>query len=141
MLSVGSTGTRYGMTAAQLAAFDVVILGLGPSEFHGGDCVGSDEQMMARVAALIPACTLTCHPPVDTAHRAWWNGYHVTHPPLTHFARNRNIVIASTVLVATPQQAEDPGFGGTWYTYNFARKKQKRVILIQPDGVVRDSGA
>lgn len=78
-------------------------------------------------------------PPTLQAHRAFWQGYHKTFEPLTYFARNRRIVDMSDVLVATPPTPTNPGNGGTWYTYEYARKKNKRTILIVPDGTIYDS--
>ncbi len=130
---MGFTGTRAGMTFFQKVTFAHLRNELDMTEFHHGDCVGADAEAHDLVVGGGPPATIHVHPPVDAAHRAWKRG-DVEHKPLTHFARNRRIVLACDVLVGASVSAERLTSGGTWYTIDFARKLGKRTIVIWPDG-------
>jgi hypothetical protein len=58
-------------------------------------------------------------------------------PQLTHFARNRNIVDASDILIVIPYQDEWQPSGGTWYTHDYAVKKGVLVVIIELSGTMR----
>jgi hypothetical protein len=115
------------------------------TEIHHGDCVGADEEFDNTVVTTLKQDTVirVIHPPVDTEHQANMaaknNGFYketIISVPQTHLKRNRNVVEATDILIATPEQESDPGWGGTWYTYNHARKHDKPTYLIQPSGNV-----
>lgn len=55
-------------------------------------------------------------------------------PAKTHFARNRDIVDASNVLVAAPYNDYEESKGGTWYTINYARGKGLWLAIVWPSG-------
>ncbi len=56
-----------------------------------------------------------------------------------YLARNRDIVNAADVLIAGPGGMEEIMRSGTWATVRYARKKQKPVIIVYPNGeVVRE---
>ena len=136
-MRVGFTGTRYGMTDEQKVRFASLLATLGATEFHHGDCVGADDQA-AAMASCNPKCRIICHPPVDVTHRAYNKKSHEIRPPKTHFARNRDIVNETDILIATPLQAEHQSQGGTWYTIDFAMKMGKVVHIICPDGRIKE---
>lgn len=137
-MKVGVTGTRDGMTDAQEEAFGSLLEQLQPSEFHHGDCIGVD----ARAASIAFDGTIPVHvhPPVDETRRAFFQSRHM-HEPKTHFARNRDIVDETDVLIVVPKQATWQAFGGTWYTHDYAAKRGKRIIIVWPDGTVREGAA
>ena len=57
------------------------------------------------------------------------------HEPRQYHERNRNIVDATDILVATPKENKGDIYrGGTWYTINYAVSKGKPVYIIWPDG-------
>ena len=134
MKRVGFTGTRNGMTEAQKEAVRRELR--GADTFHHGDCVGADAE--AHRIARVQRIPVVIHPPVDQAHRAFCEDYDGMHPQKTHFARNRDIVDACDVLIATPWQTREPvpSKGGTWYTVGYARKKQKPIVIVWPDGSI-----
>lgn len=148
---IGFTGTRNGMTQAQKDSLFGIIDYFGcfkgtVTEIHHGDCVGADEEFDNAVTGTLKPGTVTrvIHPPVDTEHQArcaekdssTFYKETILSVPQTHLKRNRNVVEASDILIATPEQDSDPGWGGTWYTYNYARKHDKPTYLIQPSGNV-----
>ena len=129
-IKIGITGTRSGMTEhqfSQLRAF----LSQYPAgtEFHHGDCVGVD------VEAATLAETLGFHVvshPGPGGHLQAGHKSHEVRESQTHFKRNRNIVDSTEVLVVIPFQAEWQPNGGTWYTHDYAVKKEKPVIIMFP---------
>lgn len=139
-MDVGSTGTRKGMNLAQATAFEVVIIGLAPTVFRGGDCVGADKQMMEFVRRALPACKLVGHLPTIGSHRAYFDGYHEVRPARPYHVRNRDIVDECRVLIGCPASLDRQLYGGTHYTIDYARKVGRRVIVIAPDGTISDSG-
>lgn len=143
---IGFTGTRRGMTKAQNYAFSELVWKLKPVHFHHGACVGSDTEAAMLVERQGAASSIIAHPGrsatgVDNAllSKAALDASNVELPTNTHFARNRDIVDASDVLIATPWQIERPAKGtggGTWYTIEYAERLGKRTYIIWPDGKV-----
>lgn len=106
-------------------------------DFHHGDCVGADAQAH-DLAGRVNAKRIV-HPPVDNTHRAWVSFYDEIREPKSHFARNRDIVDETDVLIAAPPYMDDitkDTRGGTAYTVNYARKRGKPVYIVRPDGSV-----
>jgi hypothetical protein len=140
-LKAGFTGTRRGMTLPQAKAFVRVVCALpGLAEFHHGDCVGADDEAAAAVHAL-GRVTIVAHPPTDEALRAFNAHAAETRPPRPYLERNRAIVDATDVLVATPAEAAERRRSGTWSTVRYARGLGRRVVLVLPDGRVCDEPA
>lgn len=132
---IGFTGTRFGMKAAQLDAYRrrfIALDGAHSLEFHHGDCIGADAE--AHDIAIGRGTTIVIHPPIKTKHRAWKEQAGVLLPPQSHFARNRAIVDACDLLIATPKDPVWQPRGGTWYTIDYACKQKKPLWVIWPDG-------
>lgn len=143
-MNIGFTGTRRGMTEHQMAAFSQLMSEVFQlSSFHHGDCVGADDEaanIMSEIRSYSDMDTrnwkIVCHPPVDESHRAFNTHHDEAMGPRTHFARNREIVDACDMLVVVPMDTERQDRGGTWYTHDYAVKKNKKVVIIWPDGRV-----
>lgn len=131
-MKVGFTGTRTGMTSAQSDQVAYVLNLLGVTEFHHGDCVGADAE--AHELARARGAYVVIHPPVDEIHRAFCRYADETLPALTHFARNREIVKNTEVLVAAPPAMVELTQGGTWHTINYGKKQLRDVYICWPDG-------
>jgi len=136
---IGITGTRSGASDGQLASLGhlmgSVIVREPTVELHHGDCVGVDIQ--AAVIASRVGIHTVCHPPVDESLRAHHNSDTIL-PQLNHFARNRNIVDACNLLIVIPYQDEWQPRGGTWYTHDYAVKKNlSDVATIEQSGMIR----
>lgn len=127
----GFTGTRHGMTEEQLQA--VIGLAFGFSEIHHGDCVGADFDMhrIARAGGR----RIVAHPPSDPRLRAWSYANEVL-PVKPYLDRNRDIVDASSFLIATPAEMTEQTKGGTWYTVRYARSQGKHIVIVWPDGAI-----
>jgi len=141
MYKVGFTGTQKGMTDSQKLIFDAVIIELdsiGFAEFHHGDCVGADKDAHDSVLALAkyldsPVKTVL-HPPKKKAKRAFCSADE-SRKPLSYLARNQEIVNSVDIIVATPAEKKEIVRSGTWATIRRARKQDKPVLIINPDGV------
>lgn len=131
---IGFTGTRHGMSERQRAEFEKLIIKYRPTEFRHGDCIGADDQaatMVYRLAAEINfTCEIVGHAPVDEAHRAFNKYTYVWRAPKRHFARNRDIVAESEILIAAPITDVPQMFGGTWYTIGQGKKKGMKIHIL-----------
>lgn len=138
------TGTREGMTIDQWATFGILVsefwsFQTGPFEWHDGDCVGADSQAHQTIAKLklmgLPV-ELHGHPCNLDSFRAW-NEYDVTHEIRPPLVRNRVMVDASDLVIATPKEFEDvPRGSGTWATIRYARLKGRPLVVVWPDASV-----
>ncbi len=134
---IGFTGTRHGMNERQRELVRFYLKELKTKLLRHGDCIGADAEAHAIADSL--GMNIIIHPPVDEAHRAFCHspeggGSLLIEIAKRHFARNRDIVNLSNILVACPVDNERQKFGGTWYTYDYALKQRKPVICIYPDG-------
>lgn len=117
-MSVGFTGTRAGMTEAQMETLRKYLVMFraqyGP-EFRHGVARGSDLQAeaLAIVIGYIP------------------ERFHAGDDPL---ARNRVIVDGSDIMFATPQQHNEIQRSGTWATIRYTNRIARPGITIWPDG-------
>jgi len=136
-MKAGFTGTRFGMTEAQKTSFKSLAFQLGFEQFDHGDCVGSDDESAKMLHEVLPECRIVVHPPVDEELRAFNIG-HETKEPKTHFARNRDIVNDTDILIATPFTNQRETRGGTWFTVDYAEKHGKTVYIIWPDGKIEN---
>lgn len=140
-MKLGFTGTRAGMKPKQAATFSSWINKhkAAIAEFHHGDCVGSDVEAAERVALQTKAAIHTRPGKVD-AMRAHFDHPRATIYPAKDFmARNRDIVDATDVLLATPAELAETLRGGTWSTIRYARKSGKRVVIVNINGEINDS--
>lgn len=142
-MKVGFTRTRAGLQAAQRAAlgtFLLMDLSERVTEFVHGSCQGADVQA-ARLARHIfdAGCRIVARPGPDGDPCRDESGVDdETMPGKNHFARNRDIVLATELLVACPPCKPMPPSGGTLYTVKFARKQKRPLVIIWPDGSIDD---
>lgn len=134
-MKLGFTGTRFGMTDEQKAVIRSLFATINRVELHHGDCVGADAD--AHEIARQLGGHVVIHPPVSESHRANCAGDELR-ARKTHFARNRDIVQETKILIATPFTMQEEDRGGTWYTVNYARKVGRWLIIIWPDGSVKE---
>lgn len=144
MIDVGFTGTRFGMSPEQHQSvtriLDETFMALGIRGHHG-DCIGADKEFhgICRQLQLWSrpngGVSMVGHPPVDNENRAWCV-FDVMHAPLTHMKRNKAIVDAVSVMIATPYEERELQYGGTWKTVGFARKATRPLFLVWRDGRV-----
>lgn len=129
---IGFTGTRAGMSFAQLRTVKRLLSEIGTSETHSGDCIGADADFMECVDQMNGVYSVG-HPPNKRALRAFCH-YQFTQPPRGYLERNRDIVDAAQLLIACPDSHREIPRSGTWYTVRYARSKNKPIIIVFPDG-------
>lgn len=135
-MNIGVTGTRSGCTKEQLNTLKKILKiyvsnNTQKTNFHHGNCVGVDTES-AEIAKEI-GYHIICHPPIKTDLIGSFNSDEYREPK-SYFNRNRQIVDECELLIVVPYQSERQTSGGTWYTYDYAIKKNKKIILITPDG-------
>jgi hypothetical protein len=134
---VGFTGTREGMALAQYRRLIGWIRGQTIAQFHHGCCVGADEEAFDLVATFTKA-EIHAHPSTlrsMTSNTALL-GSHVKHSVQLPLTRNRDIVMACDILLATPLQETEELRSGTWATIRYAWKTGKPVRVFWPDGTI-----
>lgn len=129
-MKVGITGTREGATAYQLREIRLVLSALKGTEFHHGDCLGVDEQA-AKIAREL-GYKIVCHPPTSDYLRAHF-AYDECREPAGYLKRDRAIVDGCEVLIVVPLHTEWQPKGGTWYTHDYAVKRNKPFMIIWPE--------
>jgi hypothetical protein len=136
---VGVTGTRHGMSEHQKELVTIMMFHLAMTRptvyFHHGDCVGVDIEV-ATIAHRL-SMNVICHPPMDPTHRGWFPDNYFSYEDKTHFARNRDIVDAVDLLLVVPLTTEHQKTGGTWYTHDYAIKKNVplKIFPREPSGL------
>lgn len=152
MTRLGFTGTRSGMSPAQMVRMAEIIEGLngpgilyglgGPiAEVHHGDCVGADAEFdeICRERGVR-----------RVAHPGLWQGEPSDYrahcaadeirEPREYRDRNRDIVDAADVLFAAPDGLERAR-SGTWSTVRYARNEGVPIVIVNRNGIAfRDRG-
>ncbi len=138
MRSLGFTGTRRGMTQAQKKFVHGIIVASSCSSGHHGDCIGSDADFHDMLEEMALSFTIFIHPSNENTYRAFKGSGEgefdtVILPPKPPLVRNRDIVIASDLMLATPAGPEILR-SGTWSTIRFARQMLRPIVIVMPDG-------
>ena len=135
---IGFTGTREGMSEHQKSTLKAILTAAvcandDPVVLHHGDCKGADAE--AHEIALAVGCEVIIHPPVKRIMRAYCQGAREILPPEEYLERDRCIVDATIGMIAAPKSNKEELRSGTWYTVRYARKMNKRVILLSRETV------
>lgn len=129
----GVTGTQGGTGIRELAVLRDLLLELGVTELHHGDCIGVDAQA-ADLANNLGIRTIA-HPCDIEDKRAHWPSDEVW-PVQKPLVRNRDIVAVSDVLIALPSGLVERRRGsGTWATIRYGRAAGIPVHIIPPHRV------
>lgn len=141
-MTLGITGSRDGLSDAQLIALIEWVERNCIAEIHHGACLGADAtavlQAKARYGRACKAVAYPGHLP-DMVSQPAMMVSDVRHPPEHTLKRNRKIVDACEVLLALPKGTEELK-SGTWATARYGRKVGRRIIVIWPDGKVTEEG-
>jgi hypothetical protein len=150
VMIIGFTGTRHGMHDLQIRALRYILIGIqlitDISEVHHGDCMGADEMFHNIIIKYFnndlrskhPMINIKIHPPVNESNRARCQPglFGETLPAKEYLERNKDIVEACDMLIATPKEMKEIIRSGTWSTIRYARKMKKSIIIVYPDGSV-----
>lgn len=77
------------------------------------------------------------HPPKDESKRAFSIADEVRGAK-PYLQRNKDIVDETDVLIATPKGNEEELRSGVWATIRYARKQKKKIVIIFPDGSIKE---
>lgn len=150
MLSIGFTGTRYGMSPQQHLAVGRIAVEVLYSSTHPrsdrddvakflvniGDCIGADGEFF-DIMRPFRGSWLVGHPgPLNDAERQAGRDYDERRPHSPHMKRNQAIVDESNVMIATPFEMAEQHHGGTWRTIGFARKAGRPLAIVDRNGGV-----
>ncbi len=151
---LGFTGTRRGLTDAQLMLLSSVVEVPPDRVFHGGEIDGADLQFHDWLIkrGVNPRSIFVL--PGDARQHAYWaerqrreyqanrsretiGTFHLlaTQP---YLKRNRVIANECHRLLAAPGEYAMQLRSGTWATVRYARAAGKPVMLILPDGTVKE---
>ena len=128
---IGFTGTRQGLTPAQMVTLRAEFETIEPNRQHTlvhGGAVGADE-IAHRIARMLGWGVEIF--PATGSHGTFHGGR--IHLPRLPLERNRLIVSMVECLFATPSGPEVQR-SGTWSTIRYARKCERPGRIIWPDG-------
>lgn len=130
-MKLGMTGNRYGISnEAQTKLIDFLnenkII-----EVHHGDCLGADATFHDICSNL--KIKTVIHPPDQDGMRSFCKG-DIILKAKKYLVRNKDIVNATDTLIAFPSTKKEIVRSGTWSTIRYARKLNKKVVIIYPDG-------
>lgn len=138
-MKIGFTGAHQGMTDEQLHSFKHLfsscILGEDENEFHHGLCIGADAE--AHDVAVEAEVWVVGHPPSDPKGRVYRKCEELL-PEKDYLRRNKDIVDATEVLIATPYESANVLRSGPWSTVRYALKKNKPTYIILPNGEIEE---
>ena len=130
-MKLGMTGNRYGMNTTSKKKLIEFIKNNKIDEVHHGDCVGADKEF--HDICVSNNIKIIIHPPTDDKLRAFCQSDNIL-PQKEYIQRNKDIVDSTDMLIGFPNGKKETLHSGTWSTIRYARKKQKQIYLIFPDG-------
>lgn len=146
-LAIGFTGTRDGMAIDQWRMVESLIEALWNDTFqnahHNGDCIGADAQAYGSVVTLrkkygTAIVSLVGHPANVHERFRQGNQFDISWPIKPPLTRDKDIVNQSDVMIAGPSGYDEIMRGsGTWATIRYARKVNKPLLIVWPDGTVK----
>lgn len=147
-MKIGFTGTRKGMTEAQLHTFMELFQKsphANPEDFHHGMAIGSDEDAVVIVHDQTDRSTVIIAHPCNLHEsqqsqkaRGLSTVVHTEEPPLK---RNCDIVDAVEKIIACPGGMVEEQRSGTWATIRYTRKQRNKLVIIWPDGTTTEERA
>lgn len=137
-MKIGFTGTQIGINNKQAAALQKLVKHFQPKEVCHGDCIGADSFFHLIVRFNLPLTVIRIFPPVIDDKRAWCKA-DIVEPDGEYLDRNKKIVDATDMLLATPKEKEEQLRSGTWSTIRYAKKTNKPYIIVFPDGSLQYS--
>jgi hypothetical protein len=135
MAALSFTGTQTGMTNHQKITVVYLISQLEKNieSYHHGSCIGADAEFHEILEKAGYWDLIEIHPCDLKSKQAKCKApiVHKVKPPLD---RNKDIVNASDILIATPKEFNEVLRSGTWATIRYAKKLGKVVFLVLPNG-------
>lgn len=145
-VSLGITGSRVPLADAQKHSLGIMITAImritGLKAIHHGCATGTDETSHG-IALTIPGADIYGHPGYGNNKSQPHlmdlrpEEFTLLYPAKPYRERNKDIVTYSRLILACPLYPENDtrsARSGTWQTVRLARRTQKPVILIIPNG-------
>lgn len=137
---IAFTGTQQGMTDVQSGVVTSILpllFKIAGWKIRHGDCIGADEQIhrICRRTAF-RRCFIHIHPPSNKSKCAFCEA-DAYEPSMGYLERNHAMVDATSTLLATPKDMAEELRSGTWATVRYARKRNRCIYIVYPDGTVR----
>lgn len=138
---VGFTGTRNGCTEKQKDSIRKAFKALKENAeklnqtvvFHHGGCIGADYD--ACMLALKFGFQIHVHPPINNRYIFdYEREADFVEPPMEYLDRNRRIVDAVDSMLCCPAEKKEKLRSGTWSTIRYAYSRNRRRMIIYPDG-------
>jgi len=128
------------MTMNQRTTFVKLVSKMKIEELHQGKCQGVDESAVEIVSKLFPKAVIHDYPSNDKAI-IYETIYPVKSRRIKHkrkpaLKRNHDVVDACDLLIACPHTKKEVLRSGTWATIRYAKKVNKKMIIINPNGDV-----
>lgn len=137
-MKIGFSGSRHAGTLQQRDSLRGFLSGRDHAgvTLHHGDCLGFDT--LAHAIALSLKWRIVKNPGPVSVWSAYSLGADEIRAWRTHFARNRDIVDETDMLVACPPTEGHRPRGGTWYTIDYAANVGKPIALVLPSGLIME---
>lgn len=132
---IGFTGSRDGMSYAQVVAIYTLLQEHKPDKVAHGDCVGADKDFHSIAEYL--KIRVKGYPPINPKLRAFTECDELAEEK-EYLVRNKDIVNESDLLIATPKEYSEQWQGGTWSSVRYAKKQKKPVIVVWPNGLTEE---
>lgn len=135
--NVGVSGTRNGMTVEQKKIFFSLLIATTSERdiLRHGDCIGVDKE--AHNIAKYLKRNVIIHPPAIDKYRAFCEtdeGDEILEPK-QYLDRNWDIIKSSEIIFIIPKEFQEQYEGsGTWASFRYAKKLNKKNYIIFPDG-------
>lgn len=130
-MKLGMSGGRTGLSKE---AKDILIKFIKNNKIvqvHHGDCIGSDKEF--HDICVSHNIKTIIHPPDDNKLRSFCKG-DVILSAKKYLERNHDIVDESVMIIAFPSTQTEVLRSGTWSTIRYAKKKNKKIFIVYPNG-------
>lgn len=135
-MKIGFTGTQQGMTEHQKVMVELILAfchySSGIGEVHHGGCIGADLDF--HTLASIYDLEKRVHPSDIKEKQAeiYLENRTTIMPEYPPLVRNKHVVDAVDIMIATPKERLEVPRSGTWATIRYCRKQGKLVYVIYP---------
>lgn len=140
--TIGFTGTSNGMTNAQMTSVKRLVdtyVHWGATVARHGVCIGADEEFH-QICRQVGHLYIIGHPGITSKGLIYKRSKVECDEMLEakfFLDRNDDIVVQSTILIATPKEVIEQMRSGTWSTVRRARDHQVPYAIVFPNGEIR----
>ena len=138
--TVSFTGSRRGLTQPQAITLAATLEDNKIDHVNHGGCIGADEQFHGLCLGMDNNPSITIHPAsnVNSKYEAVLLGHDEEVEPRPALERNKDMVAACDTLIACPDSPHELLRSGTWATIRYAKRINRDIMLILPDGTINE---